>query len=85
MNISKKASLILFGITALALSRTLLALFDDPEGPNLLVVTVLAIIVYLLSLTVFLFNPFKDSGLKRFLLVILIQIVIVTGLYFYLN
>jgi hypothetical protein len=45
---STKGSLLLLGVTALACSRTLFFLFHDPEGPNLLIVTVLAVILYIL-------------------------------------
>jgi hypothetical protein len=54
--------------------------FDDPEGPNLLVVGVAGTVVYLLSLVLYLSN-FSATGLKRLLLVIFVQVLIVTGLY----
>lgn len=78
---SKKISLLVLAATSLVCSRTLFALFNDPEGPNLLIVTVLALIVYVSSLTVYLFN-LPITGLKRLLLAILIQVLLVTGLYF---
>jgi len=81
---SKKISLIILGITAITCSRVMFALFDDPEGPNLLVVTVMALIIYFLSLTTYLFN-FSTTGLKRLLLVISTQIIIVTIFYFFLS
>lgn len=89
---SKKASLLILGITSIICSRVMFLFFNDPEGPNLLVVIGMAAIVYSLSLAVYLFNPSKRylpflsfTGLKRLLLVILIQIIIVTGFYFCLN
>ena len=77
---SKKTSLLILGITALVCSRTLFFLFDDPEGPNLLVVTVLAVILYSASLMVYSFVP-ATAGLKKLLLAFCTQIVIVAGLY----
>lgn len=53
---SKKISLVILGITALICSRILFALFNDPEGPNLLIVTVMALFIYFLSLTVYSFD-----------------------------
>jgi hypothetical protein len=58
--------------------------FNDPEGPNLLVVIVMAAVLYFLSLTVYLFKP-SAAGLKRLLLAISIQILLATGLYFFLS
>ena len=73
------------------------ALFDDPEGPNLVVVTGMALIVYVLSLGVYLLNPFKLAnpsktpddnhplmGFKGLGLVIAFQLIIATGFYFLL-
>jgi len=77
---SKRTSLLLLGITALVCSRTLFFLFHDPEGPNLLVVTVLAVILYVPSLLVWKFIP-STTGLKRLLVPMCLQLLIVTGLY----
>ena len=77
---SKKTSLLLLGITALVCSRTLFFLFHDPEGPNLLVVTVLALILYVASFIVWRFIPATTES-KKLLLGICTQILIVTSLY----
>jgi len=77
---SKKTSLLTLGITALMCSRTLFFLFNDPEGPNLLVVTGLAVILYFSSLLVWSFIPLT-TGLKRLLSALCMQIIIVIGLY----
>jgi hypothetical protein len=77
---SKKTSLLLLGITALVCSRTLFFLFHDPEGPNLLVVTVLALILYVASFIVWRFVP-VSTAIKKLLLAICTQVLIVTGLY----
>ncbi len=85
MLISKKTSLIISGLTALVSSRAFFALLNDPEGPNLLIVTVLAGVLYVLSWwAVRLMIP-AAAGLKRLFLVVLIQIVIVAVLYFFLH
>lgn len=78
---SKKISLIILGITALACSRIMFSLFNDPEGPNLLIVTVLAAVLFFLSLSVFL----SKTPAKKLLLSILLQIILVAGLYFFLT
>ncbi len=81
---SKKTTLIILALTALTFSRIMFALFNDPEGPNLLIVVGMALIIYLLSLALYLFNP-SITGLKKLLLAIVVQIVIVAGLYFFLS
>ncbi len=81
---SKKTSLIILGITAIVCSRVMFALFNDPEGPNLLIVLVLSAIVYFASLKVYL-SYLSASGLKRLLLAICVQVIIVFGLYLFLN
>lgn len=84
MNNTRKASLLLLSITALASSRTLFALFNDPEGPNLLIVTGLGAILYFASLAVYA----RDSSvtdLKKFFFALSIQILLVIGLYFLLK
>lgn len=81
---SKKKSLIVLGITSLVLSRTMFALFNDPEGPNLLIVVVMAGILYFLSLAVYSFNH-SATALKKLLLAILSQIIIVISFYLILN
>jgi hypothetical protein len=81
---SKKTLLFILVITALLCSRAMFWFFDDPEGPNLLVVTVMAAILYVLSLVGFALRP-SATGPKKLLLPILIQIIIATGLYFFLR
>ena len=75
---TRKMSLLLLGITALASSRTLF-FFHDPEGPNLLIVTVLAVMLYVASFIVWRFIPATTA--KKLLLGICTQVVIVTALY----
>lgn len=70
--------------------------FNDPEGPNLLVVMVMAVVIYFLSLVIYSFNfsaknLFRNFSLLSFasfnnvLTVILIQVITVTVLYFCLS
>jgi len=79
---SKKISLIMLGVTAIICSRMLFVFFNDPEGPNLLIVAAFATAVYLLSIAAYVFSPSKIKGLKRLSLVICIQILSVIGIYF---
>lgn len=82
---SKNISLLILVITAILSSRTMLLLLNDPEGPNLLVVMGLAVIIYCLSLVVYLCNPSTNIHPKMLVLMIFVQIVLATGLYFCLN
>lgn len=80
---SKKVSLIILALTALVFSRAMFVFFDDPEGPNLLIVTVFAAIVYFLSLALSFFGPLKKlHNTKRFLSRVLIQVLIVSVFYY---
>lgn len=93
----KKTSLLILGLTSLALSRGMFWFFDDPEGPNLLVVIVTAGTIFSLSLLLPSFyhsssldkngkyDKSSDECLKSFLPIIIIQILIVIGLYFLLK
>ena len=79
---SKKISIIILAVTAIICSRMLFFFFNDPEGPNLLVVVGLALAVYFLSYLAYAFGPSKMNGIRRLSVVICIQILLVTGLYF---
>jgi hypothetical protein len=62
----KNRSLLVLAITALACSRAIFAFIDDPEGPNLLVVTTMAAVIYLISSAVYLSNVFPPlTGSKE--------------------
>jgi len=84
---SKTISLLILAVTAMTASRVMFWLFNDPEGPNLLIVTVMSAIVYFLSLAAYYFLPSPPSltGLKRLLFVILVQVLIVAVCYFSLS
>ena len=77
---SRKTSFLLLVITAFVSSRTLFFFFHDPEGPNLLIVTVLALILYSASLIAWRFIPATTAS-KKLLFAISTQLLIVTGLY----
>lgn len=74
-----KAPLLLLLLTAFVCSRLLFFFIDDPEGPNLLIVTVLASILYSAAFTVWRYFPTTAS--KKLLVAISAQLAIVTGLY----
>ncbi len=86
MPTSKKLPLIILGITAIACSRIMFVFFDDPEGPNLLVVAIGAIAIYLLAFPVYKTKrlPFHLTDQKRLPLTILAQVIITTILYLFL-
>lgn len=75
-----KNELVILAITALVLSRTMFFFFDDPEGPNLLIVMVVAVMTYLPSLAVYSFRTLA-TGAKKFWLAMSIQILVIVGLY----
>ena len=78
---SKRTSLLLLlVITAFVLSRALFFFFHDPEGPNLLIVTVMALILYGASVTAWKFIP-ATSVSKKLLFAICTQVLIVAGFY----
>ena len=77
---SKETSLLLLVITAFVCSRALFFFFHDPEGPNLLIVTVLALILYGASFIAWRFIPATSTS-KKLLVAICTQLLIVTGLY----
>lgn len=83
----KKTSLLILALTSLVFSRGMFWFINDPEGPNLLVVTVTAGIVYFVSLLVSLFysSGNSSSSPRSLLPIIVIQILVVTGLYFLLK
>jgi hypothetical protein len=60
--------------------------FNDPEGPNVLIVVGMAAVVYVVSLAAYFFYPSaKLTGLKKVLLAIFVQALVVSGLSFYLS
>jgi len=82
---SKRISLIMLAATAIICSRILFFFFNDPEGPNLLIVAGLALAVYFLSSVAYIFGPSKINGIKRLSAAVSIQIVSVVALYFFMK
>jgi hypothetical protein len=78
---SKKLSLITLGITAIVSSRAMFSFFNDPEGPNLLIVVVAAVVIYLPSLAVYRFDSSTGNS-KKFWLALLTQVLVAAVLYF---
>lgn len=90
MTISKNTSSLILGITSFVFTRILFLLFNNPEGPNLLIVTGMALIIYGISLTVYSFaislktlSPLSNTPQIKLLLVMVIQIFLLGGLFFY--
>lgn len=82
----KKTSLLILAVTSVVFSRMMFVFFNDPEGPNLLVVGVAAAVVYGLSVGMYFIYPApKRDGLSGRLELIVIQILIVTFLTFCLR
>jgi hypothetical protein len=90
---SKKISLLILGVTALFCSRTMFFFFDDPEGPNLLIVSVVALGIFFMTLPVYMqtisaetilgrFSSFMGTGSSRLLNTIVLQVLITAVLYF---
>ena len=78
----KNCSLVILVITAFACSRIMFAFINDPEGPNLLVVTGMAAVIYLMSSVVYLSNFYPSlTGFKRSSATIFIQIFVATCFY----
>lgn len=93
---SKKIPILILGATSLVCSRGMFFFFDDPEGPNLLIVIVMALIIYSLSMMVY-FRTISPKrilqqtsslaflSLKNLLVVILIQIILATAFWLCLS
>ncbi|HEY0908204.1 MAG TPA: GrpB family protein [Candidatus Paceibacterota bacterium] len=80
----KKTPLIVLGVTAVLCSRLFFAFIDDPEGPNLLIVMVLALVLYFLSLSAFSFKSLATNT-RKFLFALSIQVLAVVILHLFLN
>jgi hypothetical protein len=79
---SKTVTLVTLGLTAIFLSRALFVFFDDPEGPNLLVVLVTAAGIYGLTYAAYRWYPASfPIGAKKLALLVVLQFVIVGCLY----
>jgi hypothetical protein len=74
---SKKTSLIILALTAIVTSRMFFVFLNDPEGGNLLVTTVAALLVYGVSLMFYMNSRVKQEGFNRLLLAVIVQVIIV--------
>jgi hypothetical protein len=78
----KNSFLLILAITAVVCSRIMFEFFHDSEGPNLLVVTGMAAVIYLVSSAVYLSKIYPSlTGFKRSSVTIFIQILVATGVY----
>lgn len=88
---SEKVPLFILVITAFVCSRTMFLFIDDSEGPNLLVVSVVAAIVYVVPLAIYLHSPVVHgtalhrplgtlTNLKRLAILIGMQLAVATTL-----
>jgi len=76
----RNGTLLVLAVTALACSRAMFAFFDDPEGPNLLVVVVMASVIYVISLAGYLSKFFPSlTGIQRSSVAVFIQMFVATG------
>ena len=80
---SQTISLTILAITSLICSRVMFLFFNDPEGPNLLVVVGMAFIIFIPSLFVLLFSS-VSSYTKKLLFSIFVEIVVTICIYFLL-
>jgi hypothetical protein len=56
---TNKSLLIILGIVSVVSSRAVFALINDPEGPNLLIVLALALVIYfVLLIMIYVFQKF---------------------------
>ncbi len=82
----KKTHALILGVTSLVCSRTFFTLINDPEGPNLLIVVVLALVVYLVSVAAYVYYPsVKPDSPKKFFVSLFVQVVFVSVLFFCLR
>lgn len=80
----KTAPLLILGVTSILCSRLLFWLFDDPEGPNLLIVLAMAAFMYLFVLLPYVLN-FPVSKQWQFVWAVAIQVTLIIVIYFLLN
>jgi len=84
---SKNITSLILAVTASLCSRAIFFFFNDPEGPNLVVVMGMAAIIYFLSLAMYLFKAFPASftPLQKLMLVIFVQVLLSSVFYFCLR
>lgn len=86
MNIpASTRSIVLLAAISLVVSRGTLALFDDPEGPNVLVVVLGAVALFVPSMIFVLSSRIALTGYKKLAAAVVLQIVLAAGLYLVLR
>ena len=75
---SRNVSFLILAIAASVSSRLVFMYWADPEGPNLLVVTGLSVVVFALTLAAY-YSLGRLAGLTRLLVALAIQILLVVG------
>ena len=80
---SKKIFFLFLAVVAVTCARLLLFSVHDPEGPNLLVVTGMGAIIYLISISPFLFYA-PPMTFRKMVLALGIQLLVSVGIYFWL-
>ena len=77
---SRNGSLLLLAIAAFPCARAIFAFIAEPEGPNLLVVTGMAAILFVISAAGYLSNLFPSlTGFRRSVAAIIVQIIVAAG------
>lgn len=72
-------------LTAAILSRLMFSFLNDPEGPNLLIVIVMAVVIYVSSRVICMyFVSIKQTEIKGVLLQIVFQVLVAAILCFIL-
>ena len=56
----KKSTLLVLGVVSLILSRLFFVFVNDPEGPNLLIVVALAVLIY--AVLIMVYKGFSKRG-----------------------
>lgn len=81
---STKISSFVLGVTALVLSSTVLHSFNDPEGPNLLIIGVFGAVIFGVSLVINYFHSgtLAVQGSTRLTVAIVVEIVFAGVMYF---
>ncbi len=82
---SNKFALVILAFTASSISRFMFYLFDDTEGPNLLIVLVFSSFVFGVSLAAYFYVLNTFSQITRILLTVGLQALVVGVLYFLLS
>ena len=80
---SKYITLAVLGATALIITRVLFFLINDTQGPNLLIVTLFGIAIFILSLVVLSLIPARIQWFQRLAIVFCMQVL--SGCILYLR